>query len=118
MSSQPIVPSTSRLLWMSFSVIFLGCLAECQGIIQQRGRAGNPRLPSHWSLTSDVFCSEVCAGYECSDVQGHREPHRRNLYAYSAYCETISEPARKYPVEYTLLLFSDQTTNLICTCKT
>jgi hypothetical protein len=60
------------------------------------------------------MCSvQRSAGYECSDAQGHREPHRRSLYAYSAYCETVSEAARKYPVEYTLLLFADQATNLI-----
>jgi hypothetical protein len=63
-------------------------LGECQGIIQTRGRARNPRLPSHWSLASDVFCTEVSAGYKCSDVQGHCELHRHNLNAYSAYCES------------------------------
>jgi len=60
-----------------------------------------------------VFCAEICAGYECIDVQGHRESHRRNLNAYSSYCETVTEAARKYTVEYTLLVFLDQATNLI-----
>jgi hypothetical protein len=86
-------------------------LGKCQGMIQTCGRAHNPRLPRHWSLTSDVFCAQVCAEYECSDVQGLREPHRRSLYAYSAYCTTTSEAARQYPVEYTL--FFNQATNLI-----
>lgn len=107
------MPSTSRLLWISFFRDFPRLLGEYQGIIEMRGRARNPRLHSHWSLTSDVLCAEVCAGYECSDVQGHLESHRRNLNAYSAYCETVAEAAHKYTVEYTLLVFLDQATNLI-----
>ena len=112
MSSQRIVPSTSWLLWMGFPWFF-SVVRRMPGHNSNTCKARNPRLPSHWSLTSDVFCAEVCAEYECGDIQGHREPNRHHLYANSAYCKTVNEAARKYPVEYTLLLFSDQATNLI-----